>query len=80
MAKAIQIEAEYFHNNRERMRYADFQKKNLFLGSGVIEAGCKPLLFRAPTQDLLAPDVCLTGQAADKFYLATSATQPIPAK
>jgi len=41
LAKAIRIEAEYFDHNRDRMRYPEFRKKNLFVGSGVIEAGCK---------------------------------------
>jgi hypothetical protein len=41
LAKAIRIEAEYFDGNRDRMRYPDFRRQNLFVGSGVIEAGCK---------------------------------------
>ena len=41
LAKAIRIEAEYFDHNRDRIRYPEFRKKNLFVGSGVIEAGCK---------------------------------------
>src|SRR5437879_6866082 len=32
---------DYFQNNRQRMRYADFRRQGLFVGSGVIEAGCK---------------------------------------
>jgi hypothetical protein len=44
LVKAIRIEAEYFQSNRERMRYPDFRKKNLFVGSGVIEAGCKTVI------------------------------------
>lgn len=32
---------DYFHRNAERMRYADFRKQGLFVGSGVVEAGCK---------------------------------------
>ena len=44
LAKAIRSEAEYFHSNRERMRYPEFRKKNLFVGSGVIEAGCKTVI------------------------------------
>jgi hypothetical protein len=31
----------YFRNNAERMRYDDFRKRDLFVGSGVVEAGCK---------------------------------------
>lgn len=32
---------DYFHRNAQRMRYADFRKQGLFVGSGVVEAGCK---------------------------------------
>lgn len=34
----------YFETNRERMRYAEFRKQGLFVGSGVIEAGCKRIV------------------------------------
>lgn len=35
---------EYFHRNRERMRYGKFRDAGLFIGSGVIEAGCKNVI------------------------------------
>jgi hypothetical protein len=38
------VEAEYFDSNRDRMRYPEFRKKNLFVRSGVIEAGCKTVI------------------------------------
>jgi hypothetical protein len=44
LAKAIRVEAEYFDGNRDRMRYPEFRTKNLFIGSGVIEAGCKTVI------------------------------------
>ena len=44
LAKIIRIEAEYFDSNCERMRYPEFRKMNLFVGSGVIEAGCKTVI------------------------------------
>ncbi|MGH9625669.1 MAG: ISKra4 family transposase [Bryobacteraceae bacterium] len=44
LAKASRIEAEYFDNNRNRMRYPEFREKKLFVGSGVIEAGCKTVI------------------------------------
>ncbi|MBR9978643.1 MAG: ISKra4 family transposase [Bacteroidetes bacterium] len=34
----------YFQKNAHRMRYAYFRAKGLFVGSGVIEAGCKTLV------------------------------------
>jgi len=35
---------DYFEKNKERMRYAQFKAQGLFVGSGVIEAGCKTLI------------------------------------
>jgi hypothetical protein len=43
-ANALRIEAEYFERNADRMRYAEFKRRGLFVGSGVIEAGCKTLI------------------------------------
>ena len=37
-------EAEYFEKNAERMRYPKFRRQHLFVGSGVIEAGCKTVI------------------------------------
>ena len=37
----IRIEVDYFEKNAERMRYPKFRRQHLFVGSGVIEAGCK---------------------------------------
>jgi hypothetical protein len=41
LADKIRIEAGYFENNTERMRYPKFRSQHLFVGTGVIEAGCK---------------------------------------
>ena len=40
----IRTEADYFDNNKERMRYPGFRAQHLFIGSGVIEAGCKTII------------------------------------
>ena len=40
----IRSEADYFERNAERMRYPKFRSQHLFVGSGVIEAGCKPVI------------------------------------
>jgi hypothetical protein len=40
----IRIEADYFEKNAERMRYPTFRRQHLFVGSGVIEAGCKTVI------------------------------------
>lgn len=37
-------EIGYFAKNKERMRYADFKKRGLFVGSGVMEAGCRTVV------------------------------------
>jgi hypothetical protein len=34
----------YFQSNKERMRYAQFRQQGLFVGSGVVEAGCKTVV------------------------------------
>jgi hypothetical protein len=40
----IRNEADYFERNAERMRYPKFRRQHLFVGSGVIEAGCKTVI------------------------------------
>lgn len=40
----IRTEAEYFARNAARMRYPKFRRQHLFVGSGVIEAGCKTVI------------------------------------
>lgn len=42
----IEKEAEYFERNKARMRYSEFRRQGLFVGSGVIEAGCKNVIGR----------------------------------
>jgi hypothetical protein len=34
-------ETDFFVANTDRMRYPQFREQHLFIGSGVIEAGCK---------------------------------------
>jgi hypothetical protein len=34
----------YFERNAHRLRYPEFRKQGLFVGSGVIEAGCKTVI------------------------------------
>lgn len=42
--KTARKELAYLEKNKERMRYARFRKRGLFIGSGVIEAGCKSIV------------------------------------
>ena len=44
VAEKLRTEVEYFQTNAERMRYPEFRKQHLFVGSGVIEAGCKTVI------------------------------------
>jgi hypothetical protein len=37
-------ESAYFEKNKDRMRYDDFRKEGLFIGSGVVEAGCRTVI------------------------------------
>jgi hypothetical protein len=41
LAKIVANETHYFERNANRMRYPDFRAQDLFVGSGVVEAGCK---------------------------------------
>ena len=44
LAKLVRNEADYFERNAERMRYPAFRAQGLFVGSGVVEAGCKEVI------------------------------------
>jgi hypothetical protein len=44
LAKKIRNDADYFATNAARMNYPKFRKQHLFVGSGVIEAGCKTVI------------------------------------
>jgi len=40
---AVDKAIHYFQINADRMRYAQFRRQGLFVGSGVVEAGCKTI-------------------------------------
>ena len=44
MLKIIERESNYFKENASRMQYSQFKERDLFVGSGVIEAGCKNII------------------------------------
>jgi hypothetical protein len=46
LAEDIEEEVNYFNLNKERMSYSEFGKQGLFVGSGVIEPGCKTVIGR----------------------------------
>lgn len=43
-AQAVEDELRYFVHNLERMQYRTFRRQGFFIGSGVIEAGCKTVI------------------------------------
>jgi hypothetical protein len=43
-AEALDREVGYFSDNAHRMQYAKFKRQGMFIGSGVIEAGCKNVI------------------------------------
>jgi len=45
-SEKVSTESNYFSSNADRMRYKKFKDKGLFVGSGVIEAGCKTVIGR----------------------------------
>jgi uncharacterized protein UPF0236 len=44
LAKILTNAADYFQRNADRMRYPAFRTQGLFVGSGVVEAGCKTVI------------------------------------
>jgi hypothetical protein len=42
--EAVRKARGYFETNAARMRYAQFRRHRLFVGSGVVEAGCKTIV------------------------------------
>jgi len=44
LLEKLRTEAAYFEGHAERMRYAEFRRQDLFVGSGVIEAGCRGVI------------------------------------
>jgi len=43
-AQAVEEALGYFVNNVDRMQYGSFRRQGFFIGSGVIEAGCKTVI------------------------------------
>ena len=43
-ASAVEKELGYFIRNSARMQYGAFRKAGFFIGSGVVEAGCKTVI------------------------------------
>lgn len=48
--KTASCEIGYFKRNAQRMMYATFRKQGYFIGSGVVEAGCKAVVGKRTKQ------------------------------
>jgi len=42
--EVLEREIGYFGKNKNRMRYNEFRRQGLFVGSGVVEAGCRTVI------------------------------------
>jgi len=73
----------YFQTNAERMRYGRFRSQGLFVGSGVVEAGCKTIVGRRLKQSgmrwtvrganaIIALRCCQLGGRWEEFWEARS--------
>ena len=71
---------QYFKNNRDRMLYATFRKKGYFVGSGVVEAGCKTVVGKRTkqsgmfwhvlgAQNVLSTRCAVLGRLYDKYWM-----------
>ncbi len=70
---------KYFKKNRDRMLYATFQKAGYFVGSGVVEAGCKTVVGKRAkqsgmfwhvqgAQNVLSTRCSILGQLFDDYW------------
>ena len=50
LTETIRKTAAYFPRNTERMRYPEFRRQHLFVGSGVMAASCKTVIGSRPKQ------------------------------
>jgi hypothetical protein len=69
----------YFAQRRQQMRYGEFREQGLFIGSGVIEAGCKTLIGKRLKQSgmfwsvaganaIIAARCCLYSGRFEQFW------------
>jgi hypothetical protein len=48
--KAMLKQLGYFQKNAPQMCYAEYREKKFFVGSGVVEAGCRTVIGERPKQ------------------------------
>jgi len=56
----------YFENNAPQMRYAEYRDQKFFVGSGVVEAGCRTVIGER-----------LNRTFADENYFERNLTRPL---
>lgn len=77
--EAVEKELGYFVNNVSRMQYGTFRSKGFFIGSGVIEAGCKTVIGarckqsgmfwgKPGAENILALRCILASRRLDEFW------------
>jgi hypothetical protein len=78
-AQAVEKALGYFVNNLERMQYGTFRRQGFFIGSGVVEAGCKTVIGarckqsgmfwgKPGAQNILALRCIHTSRRLDEFW------------
>lgn len=78
-AEAVEKELGYFVNNVKRMQYGTFRRQGFFIGSGVVEAGCKTVIGarckqsgmfwgKPGAQNILALRCIHTSRRLDEFW------------
>jgi len=76
VAEKIRTEADYFERNAGRMRYPPISAaQHLFVGSGVIEAGCKTVIGSPPQTIWYVLDC--TGSQRDSHSALLSSQPPL---
>ncbi len=76
-------ELGYFENNAPQMRYADYRAKQYFVGSGVVEAGCRTVIGQRLKQSgmrwsvrganaIIALRCCIMSGRFEDFWAARS--------
>jgi hypothetical protein len=82
--KAVEGELRYFADNAAAMRYAHFRQQGLFVGSGVVEAGCRTVIGQRLKRSgmfwsvrganaIIASRCCQYSQRFDDFWEAAAA-------
>jgi hypothetical protein len=80
-AEAVEKALGYFVNNVERMQYGTFRRQGFFIGSGVVEAGCKTIIGsrckqsgmfwgKPGAENILALRCIHAGRRLDEFWKA----------